>query len=223
MYNMIFCVVNDGTVEGRETLPDCDVAIFGFGGLGEVDYESELKGDTDKFDKVAKLSKEADCGLVCGCKTISRGLVRKSAAVSDRGKLLGISDMLHVLDCEDFKSGSSLGFYRVNGCKVGLCVENDLLFPDTFKSLSMCGCNVIIVLLEELRDNVPPLLIRAYSYLYGIPVVMAAGKTAYFADISGAIATSTQNITLFEVSPRNNYHLVTTRIKGITSDAKNDY
>ncbi|MDE7082833.1 MAG: hypothetical protein K2O89_03930 [Clostridia bacterium] len=219
---MVFCVVNDGSVE-REELPDCDVAVFGFGGLGEVDYESELKGETDKFDKVARLSKDNGCGLVCGCKTVSRGLVRKSAAVSDRGKLLGISDMLHVLDCEDYKSGSSLGFYRVNGCKVGLCVENDLLFPDTFKSLSMCGCNIIIVLLEELRDNVPPLLIRAYSYLYGIPVIMTAGKTAYFADISGAIATSTQNITLFEVSPRNNYHLVTTRIKGITADAKNDY
>ena len=223
MYNMVFCVVNDGTVEERERLPDCDVAVFGFGGLGEVDYESELKGDTDRFDKVARLSKEGDCGLICGCKTISRGLLRKSAAVSDRGKLLGISDMLHVLDCEEFKSGSSLGFYRVGGCKVGLCIENDLLYPDTFKSFSMCGCNAVVAVLEELRNNVPPLLIRAYSYLYGIPIVMTAGKTAYFADISGAIATSTQNITLFEVSPRNNYHLVTTRIKGIAADTKPDY
>ena len=131
--------------------------------------------------------------------------------------------MLHVLDCEDFKSGSALGFYRVNGCKVGLCIENDLLFPETIKSLSMCGCNVIVAVLEEIKDNVPPLLIRAYSFLYGIPIIMCAGKTAYFADISGAIATSSQNITLFEVSPKNQYHLVTTRIKGITSDAKNDY
>ena len=87
----------------------------------------------------------------------------------------------------------------------------------------MCGCNAVVAVLEELRNNVPPLLIRAYSYLYGIPIVMTAGKTAYFADISGAIATSTQNITLFEVSPRNNYHLVTTRIKGIAADTNPDY
>lgn len=223
MYGMVFCVVNGGTVAGTDALPDCDVAVFGFGSLGEVDYESELKGETEKFDKVARLSKDADCGVVCGCKTVSRGLMRKSAAVSDRGKLLGISDMLHVLDCEEYKSGSSLGFYRVGGCKVGLCIENDLLFPETFKSLSMCGCNVIVALLEEIRDNVPPLLIRAYSYLYGIPIVLTAGKTAYFADISGAIATSTQNITLFEVNPQNRYHLVTTRVKGITADVRGDY
>ena len=68
--------------------------------------------------EAARLSKDCGCGLVCGCRTVSRGLVRKSAAVSDRGKLLGISDMLHVLDCEDFKSGSSLGFYKVNGFKI---------------------------------------------------------------------------------------------------------
>ena len=220
---MVFCVVNDGSVADREALPDCDLAVFGFGGLGEVDYERELKGETDKFDKAAHLSKNADCGLICGCKTISRGLLRKSAAVSDRGKLLGISDMLHVFDSEEYKSGSSIGFYKVNGYKVGLCVENDLLFPDTFKSLSMCGCNAVVALLEELRDNVPPLLIRAYAYLYGIPVIMTAGKTAYFADISGAIATSTQNLTLFEVNPQNRYHLVTTRIRGVTADVKTDY
>lgn len=223
MYNMVFCIVTGEEVAKIKELPECDVALFGFGGLGEVDYERELKGETEKFEEAARLSRGVDCGLLCGCRTVSRGLVRKSVAVSDRGKLLGISDMLHVLDGEDFKSGAALGFYRVNGCKVGLCIENDILFPDTVKSLAMCGCNVIVSVMEEIKDNLPPLLIRAYAYLYGIPVIMAAGKTAYFADISGAIATSTQNITLFEISPKNQYHIVTTRRKGITADAKNDY
>ena len=222
MYNMVFCVVTDGGA-GEITLPECDMAVFGFGVLGEVDYEKELKGETEKFEEVARLSKKSGCGLVCGCKTLSRGLLRKSASVADRGKLLGISDMTHVLDSEEYKSGASLGFYKVNGCKVGLCIENDLLFTETFKSLTMCGCNVIVVMLEEIRDNIPPLLIRAYSYLFGVPVIMSAGKTAYFADISGAIATSTQNLTVFEVSPQNRYHLVTTRTKGISGESRADY
>lgn len=219
---MVFCVVSDGEVGGIE-LPNCELAIYGFAGLGQVDFEKELTGDSEKFEDVARLSKRAECGLICGCKTLSRGLLRKSVAVADRGKLLGISDMNHVLDGEQFKSGVGLGFYKVNGCKVGLCIENDLLFPDTFKALSLCGCNAVVVILEELRDNIPPLLIRAYSYLYGVPIIMCAGKTAYFADVSGAIATSTQSVSLFEISTQNRYHIVTTRTRGISNDSKNDY
>lgn len=220
---MIFCVVTEGGADEKTVLPECDVALFGFSGLGEVSYERELKGESDKFEEVARLSKSAECGIICGCKTNSRGLYRKSVAVSDRGRLLGIADMNHVIDGEDFKSGSSLGFYKVNGCKIGLCIENDLLFPDAVKSLTMCGCNVLVAVLEELKDGLPPLLIRAYAYLYGVPVVMCAGKMAYFADSTGAIATSSQRATLFEVTPRNRYHLVTTRLKGLTADAPVDY
>lgn len=204
-------------------LPECDIAIFGFDGLGEVDYERELKGETEKFECAARLSKTANCGVLCGCYTISRGLVRKSVAVSDRGRLLGISDMNHVLDSEKFKSGSSLGFFTVGGCKIGLCIENDLLFPDAIHSLTDCGCSVVIAVLEEIRSNMPPLLIRAYAYLYGVPIIMVAGKTAYFADTTGAIASSVQDRTLFDVSPRNDYHVVITRRKGISEDEAIDY
>ncbi len=219
---MIFCVVSEGGLAGA-ALPECDVAVFGFGGLGEVDFEKELKGDSEKFEEAAKLSRSAACGVVCACRTVTRGLCRKSVAVADRGKLLGISDMNHVLDGEEFKSGVGLGFYRVNGCKIGLCIENDLLFPDTFKALSLCGCNAIVAVLEELKDGIPPLLIRAYAYLYGVPVIMCAGKTAYFADVSGAIASSAQTASLFEINARNNYHIVTTRTRGIFSELKQDY
>lgn len=222
MYSMIFCVVNEGEVGGID-LPDCELAIYGFAGLGQVDFERELTGESEKFEDVARLSKRFGCGLVCGCKTLSRGLLRKSVAVADRGKLLGISDMNHVLDGEQFKSGVGLGFYKVNGCKIGLCIDNDLLFPDTFKALSLCGCNAIVVILEEIKDGIPPLLIRSYSYLYGVPIIMCAGKTAYFADVSGAIATSTQTVSLFEISTQNRYHIVTTRTRGISTDCKNDY
>lgn len=215
-------MVSDGA-PGQIELPECDLALFGFGSLGEVDYEKELNGTSEKFEDAARLSKKVNCGLILGCKTVSRGLLRKSVAVADRGKLLGISDMNHVLDGEQFKSGVGLGFYKVNGCKIGLCIENDLLFPDTFKALSLCGCNAVVAVLEELKDGLPPLLIRAYSYLYGVPVIMCAGKTAYFADVSGAIATSNQSVSLFEISPQSRYHIVTTRTRGISSDVKTDY
>lgn len=220
---MIFCVASDCKLKEARALPECDIAVFGFKGLGEVDYESELKGLTDKFEDVTRLSKSGKCGVLCGCKTNSRGVLRKSVAVADRGKLLGISDMNHVLDGEAYKSGAGLGVYSVGGYKIGLCVGNDLLFPDSFKALSLCGCNAVVALLEEIRDNIPPLLIRAYSYLYGVPVILCAGNMAFFSESSGEIAASSQQYTLFEVCPQNRYHVVTTRAKGMYSEASEDY
>ena len=220
---MIICVAAGGSIKDAAKLPRCDIAVFGFKGLGEVDYESELRGVTDKFEDCARLSKTAGCGVVCACKTKSRGILRKSVAVADRGKLLGISDMTHVIDCEDWKSGAGLGFYSVGGYKIGLIVENDLLFPECFNSLSLCGCNLIIAVAEELKDNVPPLLIRAYSYLYGVPVVMCAGNMAYFSEVSGAIAGSAQQFSMFEITPQNRYHLITSRTRGLFVDGRKDY
>lgn len=95
---MVFCVIADGNVKDIKSLPECDVALFGFNGLGEVDYESELKGYTDKFEDATRLSKTFKCGVLCGCRTKSRGVIRKSVSVADRGKLLGISDMNNVID-----------------------------------------------------------------------------------------------------------------------------
>ncbi|MDE7453079.1 MAG: hypothetical protein K2N22_01570 [Clostridia bacterium] len=220
---MILCVAADTAVKDVKNLPECDIALFGFGGLGEVSYENELKGVTDKFEDAARLSKIAGCGVLSGCKTVSRGVLRKSVAAADRGKLLGISDMNHIIDCEDYKSGAGLGFYTVGGCKVGLCIENDLYFPDGIKALSMCGCNLIVAVMEELKDNIPPLLIRSYSYLYGVPIIMCAGRVAFFTETNGEIASSSRPLTLFEVTPKNRYRVITTRVKGLNGDMRADY
>ena len=50
---MKICVVTDRRKELSVRLPACDVALFGFGALGQVNYESELDGKTDKFEQVA--------------------------------------------------------------------------------------------------------------------------------------------------------------------------
>ena len=220
---MKLCVICEGQIKSSSVLPSCDIAIFGFEGLGEIDYESEISGKTDALEEAARLSRIAKCAVVGACITSGRGLLRKSACVSDKGKLIGICDMSYVLDGENFKAGCGVGVYNLGGYKVGIVVENDLLFPDVFKTLAHCGCNLFLVLLSTLRDGMPPQLIRSYSYLYGIPTVMCAGKTAYFADTTGAIATSKQTFTLFESDLKNDYHLVETRVRGISTDVRYDY
>lgn len=220
---MIICVSADKRVQDITALPRCDIAVFGFKGLGEVDYEKELKGATDKFEDSARLSKHCSCAVLAGCKTLSRGTVRKSVAASDRGKLLGISDMNNVLDGEDYKSGAGLGYYSLGGYKVGLLIENDLFFPEGVKALALCGCNVIVAVMEELKDGIPPLIIRAYSYLYGVPVVLCAGNMAYYAESSGEIASSSQPYALYEVNLQGRFRVVTTRQRGVLDCARDDY
>ena len=219
IYGMKVCVVAGAS----GALPECELALFGFDFLGEVDYESELAGKTDKFEEAARLSRAHSCGVICACKTLSRGIVRKSAAVADRGKLLGITDMNHVFGGEDYKSGAFLGLYQVGGCKVGLVIENDIYFPEGVRALASCGCNLIAAFREEVRDFMPPLLARAYAYLYGVPVVMCAGGAAFFAETSGGLATSTQPAALFETGAQNSYRLVSSRVRGISECDRPDY
>ena len=220
---MKICVITDKTVQDVTSLPECDMAVFGFTGVGDVDYESELNGETDKFEDVCRLSKQTGGGIISGCRTKSYGMKRKSACVADGGKLLGISDMVHVFDDEELKSGAGFGVYTVCGYKLGLCIENDLYFPEGIKALSLCGCNAVVVIMEELKNTLPPLLIRAYSYLYGMPVILCAGRTAFFAETNGEVASSTQPCALFDISLKNRYHLITTRQKGLSGETKADY
>lgn len=220
---MRICVLTEGQPSTTKKIPDCDLLVVGFQGLGEVDYESELKGKTEKFECIARRSKALNCAVICGCKTNSRGLIRKSLATFDKGKLVAISDMNCVMDKEEFKSGAGLGLFTLGGYKVGLLVENDLYFPENFGSLATCGCNLVVCALETATDSMPATLTRAYSYAYGVPSVTCAGKVAYFADVTGEMATSFQGINVFEHSPKNEYHLITQRRRGLFCRQVDDY
>ena len=215
---MKVCVVTSGAAR----LPECDVALFGFERLGAVDYESELSGKSEKFEEVARLSRAADCGVVCGCITSSRGAVRKSAAAACSGKLLGISDMCRVFGDEEYKSGASLGLYMLGGCRAGVLIENDIYFPECMRSLAACGCSVVLFLSEGLRP-VHSVLMRAYAYLYGVPVIGCAGRTALFAETSGGLATSNLPLTLFETSRVPCWRTVASRMRGAAEDDDADF
>lgn len=80
---MKICVVPRMSAGDHRQLPECDVALIGFGYIGDVDFDSELSGRSDKFGEFARLTKRSGCAAVCGCRTDSRGLKRKSAAVAE--------------------------------------------------------------------------------------------------------------------------------------------
>ena len=112
----------------EETGQGCDVLVFGFSALGEVDYRSELDGTSQKLESLALLSRRLNCVAVAGCVTLSCGFRRRSAVVAERGKLLGVSDQLYTQG-EQLHCGAHLKVYPTAAGKLGICVGEDLFFP----------------------------------------------------------------------------------------------
>ena len=205
------------------SVPQCDIAVFGFSALGGVDFGEEINGKSSKLQTMAAFSAKCGCAVLCGCITDSRGLKRKSVAVASEGRLLGITDMRFVLDDENYKSGATVGIYNLHGYRAGVCIDNDLLFPEHIKTLSECGCNLVCVHCENLSNSMAPQLIRSYAYVFGVPIVMVAENVAFFADITGVIATSNRPVSLFETDLKNCYRVVTSRKRGLSDTCGIDF
>lgn len=187
-----------------------DMTIFGFNGAGEVSYERELKGETRFFEELATLSKRDSSVVVCGCITNARGHKRRSAAVAENGKLLGVSDMLHVVDGE-LGSGAMLRIYDTKIGKLGVVVASDLRFPDVVKSLTVCGSD-FIVCPYGVADGMQTTLLQAHAYCFGVPMLLGADGYAAIAEPSGALVFASPNSPqIAELSNSKEYHLVETR------------
>ncbi len=218
---MRICFVCQGSLRDYTeacTQKDCereevDLIFFGFNGMGEVSYERELKGETSLFEEAARLSKERNCVVVCGCITDTRGHKRKSAVVAQKGRLSGVSDMTNVVDGE-VNSGASLRVYETQIGRMGVIVGEDLDFPEVVKALAVCGSDFIVCPFGK-ADEVRAALLRAGAYCYGVPILFCADGYCTIADVSGEIVfASPQSPASLEFTPIKEYHLVETRRRG---------
>lgn len=190
-----------------------DILVFPFGGVDEVSYAKELKGETCVFETVAELSKCLRAAVVCGCVTNTGGHKRKSAIVANKGKLLGVTDMLNAVDGE-VASGASLQVYATDVGKMGVAVADDLQVYEVMRALTLCGSDFLVCVCEKPKA-VHGALIRAWAYCLGVPVLLAEEGRAGAADETGALAfSSTQAASAISVTPRREYHLVETRRRG---------
>lgn len=203
---------------------DCDLLVFGFEGLGEVDYRRELAGETSKLEDLAILSREAGCTVVAGCVTDSRGMRRKSAAVAEKGKILGVADMLHVTDPSEFKGGAHLKVYETAAGKLGVCVGEDLFFPSVCESLALFDADVIVSVFGAAEDFVPQLMARACAFCSGVNVCMCASGVAQIASPDGEMRMRAAKKEVdFEFSPAREYRLTTVRTRGLARKVREDY
>ncbi len=207
--------VSKGSVLGYEGKGEgAEITLFGFDGLGEVSYERELKGESDYFERVAKLSKEEDCVVVSGCITDARGHKRRSAVVAEGGKLLGVADMLSVVDgaCS---CGAELRIYETRSGRMGVLVGEDLHFTEGVKALALCGSDFIVCPYGRVAGELASVLLRAHAYHFGTPIFLCGRGYAMAASPQGELLFSSPHSPVTADFPiRKEYHLVERRYKG---------
>ena len=202
---------------------EADLIVGGFKSLGEVSYERELKEETNYFEQVANLSASSGAVVICGCVTDTKGFKRKSAVVAEGGRLLGVSDMLNVVDGE-MNSGAALKVYDTKVGKLGVMVAEDLCFPEVAKSLTLCGSDVIICPYGVVDSGVESVLIRAHAFCYGAPVCLCAIGYAAIGGVDGSLAfASPVSPAVAELEGVREYHLVETRRRGLYRPRKKMY
>ena len=202
---------------------NAELIIGGFKSLGEVSYERELKEETNYFEQVANLSQATGAVVICGCITDTKGFKRKSAVVAEGGRLLGVSDMLNVVDGE-MNSGAALKVYDTKVGKLGVLVAEDLCFPETAKSLTLCGSDVIVCPYGVVENGVESVLARAYAFCYGAPVCLCGIGYSAIGGVDGSLAfASPVNLSVAELEGVKEYHLIETRRRGLYRPPKKPY
>ena len=190
---------------------DADVVLFGFNGVGCVNYEKELKGESNFFEEGAKLSKRHKNLVIFGCVTDIRGLKRKSVVVAENGRLLGVSDMLHAIDGE-CTAGANVKAYETKAGKMGVVVARDLYFPETMKTLALCGCEWIVCPFDKRISGLDRSYISVYAHVYGLPILLCGDNFSMIASPKGELVFSSPlSPVAVDYAERREYHLVETR------------
>ncbi len=210
--------------EKIDEIAGSDVIVFGFNGLGLVSYKKELSGETEYFHDVAKLSKQLSSVIVCGCDTDNYGVFRHSCVIADKGKLLGVSDMTHVIDQSEFSAGGNLRVYDTSAGKLGIIVCEDVFFPETVRVLALCDADILICVYKKLENSIPQLMIKAGAFSNGLPIALCANNYVAVSDIKGEIKISgSKNIIKTKIKLEKDFHLISSRRRGLYKDFNSGY
>ncbi len=224
---MHICFVTNGSLDDyakKYAGSRADIVCLSFQALGEVSYERELKGETSLFEDVALLSKEGQNLIVAGCFTDARGIKRKSVVVAEKGRILGVSDMVNRIDQAEYRCGAGVKIFDTGVGKVGIIVAEDLYFPRVAETLSVCGAELALCIFEQQEGSLEQILMRSYAFLYGVPVCVCAYGFAQAADIGGKLRfASPMSPCVYDFEREQEYHLIETRQRGLYRRKKSGF
>lgn len=206
------------------SISDSQVVVFGFNGLGLVSYKKELQCQTEYFHDIALASKQLSSVVLCGCDTDNYGVFRHSVVVADKGKLLGVTDMVHSIDQSEFVAGGNFRVYDTSAGKIGVLVGEDLFFPESARVLALCDADIIICILKKMENFMPQIMIRAGAFSNGVAMALVSKNYCAVSDIRGKIVlASSSEIIKNNVQIEKDYHLITSRKRGMYRDFNSGY
>ena len=226
---MVLTFVTDGTWEEvlfRQVprIRETDVLVLSGSIVGKVDLVAETEGRETSVRQLCLLSEQKDCVLLAGCDTEVCGILHKSCIVIDGGELLGISDMVNVIDETVYAAGGGYRVFDTSKGKLGVIVGEDLYFPDVAKLLSLCEADVIVCVFGKITSSLPEVMARGSAYANGVDICVAGEGSLLIADIKGELCfSSNERIRSAELRPVKDYHLLTTRKRGCYRDIRSSW
>lgn len=192
-----------------------DVFLLPFSSLGEVNFDDEIAGRSEKLKNLARLSKKLSAAVICGCYTDIKGIKRKSAVAASRGKIIGVADGI-ACDDKKFRPGAGIKIFDFPAGKIGVAVGEDVMQPDVIKTFAACGCAAALCPFETLSSAAPITIVRAHALVYGITICLTANNYSFAAAPSGEAAfASDKSGFVYEFSPTNEYRLRERKTRGI--------
>lgn len=192
-----------------------DVLILSEGIVGECDLLKEADGSSNRFFQLANLSEELSCVLICGMDTSVCGILHRSAAVFDCGRLLGVSDMTYTSEDTSYTPGGGFRVYDTTAGKIGVVVGEDLYVPEVLHTLALCESDVIVSIFGKIRTPIPQLMLRASAFCNGVYLCMSAKGYVQIADICGELACALDASMLeYHLDIVKDYRPVHTRKRG---------
>lgn len=189
-----------------------DVLVSPFADGETINYAKELKGDTTALKDLAAMTDYTDKSLVYAADTDNYGIIKRSAAVFENGKLLGISDATVAYSYDEHMPGANGKLYDLKSGKIGVSVDGDITAFELMRAFAICGAEAVIAVKKTKNKEIGGFLLRAYSYLLGIPFLLCAKDGVYAFDPQGNPITPDEN-GVYTLLPANEYALKTIKIR----------
>lgn len=137
---------NDFVLGERD--PTCKVLVMSFNTLSVVNLAKELRGETEELKKLAQLSADDECTVLCGIHLQLEDRNYLSVAVAHRGKLIDIADRVACSDEDTYECANKLKIYNTSSGRLGLLIDSDAELKRLWEKL-MPACDLIVCLCEK--------------------------------------------------------------------------